>query len=149
MLFFIISVLFVLYISQEFDLFLQEKISSKGFLEITQVFLDDINHVLSRINSTRDLLFGVSGDKLIDFQEIGFLKFIYQAGLINFILFCLFFAIMFFNSSNDYYKLAIVSLLIGTQHYESMFRAYSMIFILPLLYYSILFPRSDLRRVSC
>ena len=145
----IIFFLFILYISQQFDLFLQEKISYKGFSEIIHVFIADINATLTKVNSVRDLLIGVSGVKLIDFQEIGFLKFIYQAGLINFILFCLFFAIMFFNSSNDYYKLAIVSLLIGTQHYESMFRAYSMIFILPLLYYSILFPRSDLRRVRC
>ena len=131
-----------LWLFYQFDFFISSRLSGEYVSKISLIFFNEISELFFRFDNIGELLFGVGGIKAsTNFQELMPAKFIYQMGLIMFILYVVWFLILLFKSPNNYYRLAILLLIIGSQHYEAMFRAYNMIFIMPMLYYLILFDK--------
>ena len=116
------------------------KISPDGIEQIFKHFFNEFISYVTYIDSFHEILFGVNGNNHIKHVgELGSLKMIYHMGIIYFLLFSLLYIYLIYITKNIYYKIALILLLVGTNHYDSMFWSYSMIILLPLIYFDILF----------
>jgi hypothetical protein len=145
MIFILITILILL----PLDLFVSTRLEPQYVIEIISIFINELLDLINRFDNVGEIIFGVGGVRAsTNFQELMAAKFIFQMGIVMFSLYSIWFLILYLKSPNYFFKLIILFTVIGSQHYESMFRAYNMVFLLPILYYLILFDKKRLLRVS-